>query len=120
MSSLSLRMSALFCCRLSNYVNTFSKRNCLRHLEAVRFKDLCRYLRHMLKDYLFRLLPYYTRTLLKDITEVHCKQIFCNIMKIVLIIKVSLNYAYIIILPKITQYIIKPFIKNDVKQNMYK
>ena len=35
-------------------------------------------------------------------------------------IKVSLNYAYIIILPKITQYIIKPFIKNDVKQNLYK
>ena len=105
-------------------MNTFSKRNCLRHLEAVRFKDLCRYLRHMLKDYLIRFLPYYTRTLLKDITEVHCKQIFYNIMKIVLIIKVSLNlcnsYAYIIIIPKRTQYIIKPFIKNDVKQNLYK
>ena len=118
MSLLSLRMSALFCCRHGAYMNTFSRRNCLRRLEAVRFKDLCRYLRHMLKDYLFRLLPYYTRTLLKDITEVHCKQIFYNIMKIVLIIKVSLNYAYIIILPKITQYIIKSFIKNDVKQNL--
>ena len=39
-------------------------------------------------------------------------------MKIVLIIKVSLNlcniYAYIIIIPKRTQYIIKPFTKNDV------
>ena len=88
MSSLSLRMSALFCCRPSDYINTFSPRNCLRHLEAVCFKDLCRNLRHMLKDYLIRLLPYYTRTSLKDIIEVHCKQILCNIMKMALLGKI--------------------------------
>ena len=93
MSSLSLRMSALFCCRPSDYMNTLSPRNCLRHLEAVRFKDLCRYLRHMLKDYLIRLLLYYTRTSLNDIIKVHCKQILCKIMKIALLgnIKYLLN-----------------------------
>ena len=84
MSSLSLRMSALFCCSPSDYMNIFSPIDCLRHLEAVRFKDLCRYLRYMLKDYLIRFLSYYTRTSPKDIIEVHCKQMLSKIMKIAL------------------------------------
>ena len=43
--------------------------------------DKTRQLHKLLKDYL----PYYTRTSLKDIIEVHCKQILCKIMKIALL-----------------------------------
>ena len=32
----------------------------------------------MLRDYFIRLLPYYTRTSVKDTIEVHCKQILCK------------------------------------------